>query len=202
MTNSPLLVGITGGIGSGKSTVSRFFTVLGIPVYNSDDRGKYLMIHDSGLIKNIKEAFGQESYFEDGSLNRTYLASEVFNNEEKLALLNSFVHPAVGNDFKKWIEMNSEAPYLLKESALLFETGIYQELNKNISVMAPKAMRIERVVLRDDHRSIQQIEDIIDKQSSDNQRRKLSDFLINNDGSELLIPQVLKIHQEILGLLS
>ena len=99
--SKPLLIGITGGIGSGKSTISRFFEVLGVPVYNSDDRGKYLMVNDEQLMNQIKSTFGGQSYFDDGGLNRAYLASEVFSNEEKLKTLNSYVHPAVGRDFEK-----------------------------------------------------------------------------------------------------
>ena len=198
--SKPLLIGITGGIGSGKSTVSRFFEVLGIPVYYSDDRAKRLMVTDQHLVAQIKSAFGAESYFEDGSLNRVYLASSVFSNEEKLKTLNGFVHPAVGRDFETWVNENANQAYVLKEAALLFETGIYQQLDKTICVMAQKELRIERVLLRDAHRSKQEVEDIIAKQISDGQRKKLSDFLIDNNGSELLIPQVLKIHQELLNL--
>ncbi|WP_420385423.1 dephospho-CoA kinase [Roseivirga sp.] len=196
----PLLVGITGGIGSGKSTVSRLFQILGVPVYNSDDRGKHLMVHHQPLIDQIRKAFGEDSYFGDGTLNRSYLASEVFSNEEKLKLLNSFVHPAVGEDFKSWIATHTDANYLLKETALLFETGIYKELDKSICVMASRSVRAERVVLRDEQRSMQEIENIMDKQLSDGQRRKLSDYLIDNNGDQLLIPQVLKIHDELSNL--
>ncbi|NVJ48075.1 MAG: dephospho-CoA kinase, partial [Cytophagia bacterium] len=146
--------------------------------------------------------FGEESYFEDGGLNRSYLASEVFSNEERLKILNGLVHPAVGRDFKNWIARHQNSPYLLKEAALLFETGIYQELDKTISVIAPNSIRMGRVLLRDEQRSRQQIEDIMAKQVSDNQRKKLSDYLIDNSGVELLIPQVLKIHQSLLSLLS
>lgn len=200
--SKPLLVGITGGIGSGKSTVSQFFQILGIPVYNSDDNGKRLMVEDDQLIAGVKAEFGVQSYFEDGGLNRSYLASEVFSNEERLKVLNSLVHPAVGRDFKNWVANQQGSPYLLKEAALLFETGIYQELDKTISVMAPTSIRTERVLLRDEQRSRQQIEDIMTKQVSDAPRKKLSDYLIDNGGAELLIPQVLKIHQSLLGLFS
>lgn len=200
--SKPLLVGITGGIGSGKSTISQFFKILGIPVYNSDDNGKRVMVEDAQLIDNVKSEFGEESYFEDGGLNRSYLASEVFSNEERLKILNGLVHPAVGRDFKNWIARHQNSPYLLKEAALLFETGIYQELDKTISVMAPNSIRMGRVLLRDEQRSRQQIEDIMAKQVSDNQRKKLSDYLIDNSGAELLIPQVLKIHQSLLSLFS
>lgn len=198
--SKPLLIGITGGIGSGKSIVSRFFQVLGTPIYYSDDRAKHLMVADKELVAQIVAAFGAESYFKDGSLNRAYLASAVFSNEEKLKVLNSFVHPAVGRDFDLWVKDNSDSPYLLKEAALLFETGIYQQLDKTICVIARKELRIERVLLRDAHRSKQEVEDIIARQISDGQRKKLADYLIDNDGAHLLIPQVLDIHQELLDL--
>lgn len=198
--SKPLLIGITGGIGSGKSTVSRFFEILGIPVYYSDDRAKQLMVTDQQLVAQIKSAFGADSYFDDGSLNRAYLASSVFSNEENLHHLNGFVHPAVGRDFEAWVEENINEVYVLKEAALLFETGIYQKLDKTICVMARRELRIERVLLRDAQRSKQQVEDIISKQNSDAQRKKLADFLIDNNGNELLIPQVLKIHKALLNL--
>lgn len=198
--SKPLLIGITGGIGSGKSTISRFFEVLGVPVYNSDDRGKYLMVNDEQLMNQVKSTFGGQSYFDDGSLNRAYLASEVFSNEEKLQKLNSFVHPAVGRDFENWAEGNMHEPYVLKEAALLFEAGIYKQLDKTICVMASKSLRMERVFLRDEQRSQEEIENIIERQISDGQRKKLADYLVDNNGTELLIPQVLKIHQELLNL--
>lgn len=197
---SPLLVGITGGIGSGKSTASKIFEILGIPVYYADDRGKLLMTEDQSLVASIRETFGPRSYFEDGTLNRAYLASEVFSNEERLAILNSLVHPAVAKDFEIWAKKYSQTPYLLKEAALLFEAGSYQQLDKTICVLAKRSVRIERILLRDEQRSVQEIEQIIDRQTSDGQRKKLSDFIINNDGDELLIPQVLSIHQELLNL--
>lgn len=198
--SKPLLVGITGGIGSGKSIVSKFFHVLGVPIYNSDDRGKYLMTEDDQLVEQVKSAFGSQSYFEDGSLNRSYLAAEVFPNQEKLQTLNDLVHPAVGRDFENWVNLNFDHPYLMKEAALLFETGIYKQLDKVICVMAPEEVRLDRVLLRDTQRSLEQIEDIMNRQVSDSKRKKLSDSLINNDGTELLIPQVLKLHQDFLNL--
>lgn len=196
--NKPLLVGITGGIGSGKTTVAKVFQVLNIPIYFADDRGKYLLANDDDLKAKVQEIFGAQSYSQDGNLNRAYLAKEVFSDEEKLAQLNGLVHPAVADDFTQWVENNKEHEFVLKEAALLFETGTYKQLDKTISVMAAKSTRIERVLLRDDQRSRAEVENIIAKQTSDNQRKKLSDFLIQNEGKELLIPQVLKIHQELL----
>ena len=196
--SKPVLVGITGGIGSGKSICSDLFQLLGVPVYNSDNQGKRLMVEDTQLVDSIKAEFGSESYFDDGSLNREYLAAKVFPNKEQLEVLNALVHPAVGRDFENWISQNLGHPYLLKEAALLYETGIYQKLDKNVCVLASKEVRMERVLLRDEQRGKEQVENIMEKQVSDNQRKKLSDFLIQNSGEELLIPQVLKIHQSLL----
>lgn len=196
--NKPLLVGITGGIGSGKTTVAKIFQVLNVPIYFADDRGKFLLANDEELKAKVIEKFGTKSYTDDGALNRTYLAREVFSNEEKLTQLNGLVHPAVAKDFTSWVDLHTGYDYLIKEAALLFETESYKQLDKTISVMAAKSTRIERVLLRDDQRSKTDVENIMAKQTSDNQRKKLSDYLIQNEGKELLIPQVLKIHQELL----
>lgn len=193
-----LLIGITGGIGSGKSTVAKIFNILGIPVYSADDRAKWLMSNDPDLKDQIIANFGKESYFEDGSLNRSYLASRVFNDEEKISIINSFVHPAVKKDFEKWV-LNHNSPYVLKEAALLFESGSYKDLDKVINVSAPLKIRINRVLLRDPQRSENQINDIINKQLPDEEKNLKADFVIKNSDNRLLIPQVMQIHQLLLG---
>jgi dephospho-CoA kinase len=197
-TNRPLLVGITGGIGSGKSTACRVFSILGVPIYFADDRAKWLMSYDLDLKKAIIENFGGESYSEDGSLNRAYLASVVFADEKKVAVINGLVHPAVKKDFEKWAE-NQTAAYVLKEAALLFESGSYQELDKIINVSAPLQTRITRVLMRDRHRTEKQVHEIIDKQLSDEEKNSKSDFVIKNSDNKLLIPQVLEIHKKLLA---
>lgn len=145
-----LKIGITGGIGSGKSTVCRLFEELGIPVYNADERAKYLMQHEHYLIDEIKKNFGEEVY-ENGQLNRALLASKVFHDKEKVNLLNSLVHPAVFRDSERWIEEQQTAhpPYAIKEAALLIEAGSYKYLDKLIVVTAPLAVRLQRVCERD-----------------------------------------------------
>ncbi|GHE50420.1 dephospho-CoA kinase [Roseivirga thermotolerans] len=198
--NKPRLIGITGGIGSGKSTVTKMFQLLGVPVYYADDRGKQLMIESDTLRQGIAEAFGAESYLPNGELNRSYLASRVFSNPQELAILNSLVHPAVAQDFDQWAAGYQSVPYVLKEAALLFETESYKQLDQTICVMAPRAVRLERVLLRDEQRNRQQVEDIMERQVGDAQRKKLADYLIDNSGNALVIPQVLQIHKSLLGL--
>lgn len=200
MTRShPLLVGLTGGIGSGKSTVAKIFSILGIPIYYADDRAKWLMAFNEELKKQILTHFGPESYSGDGSLNRSYLAETVFGDEEKIKIINSLVHPAVKKDFEKWVALQS-SPYVLKEAALLFETGSYKDLDKTINVSAPLKIRITRILLRDLHRNEKQVNAIIDKQMPDEEKNQMADFVIKNSDNKLLIPQVLQIHQELLNL--
>ena len=195
--SKPLLVGLTGGIGSGKTTVSKMFVSLGIPVYYADDRGKWLMNHDVELKAQVVAQFGEESYTAEGALNRAYLAERVFSDEAQLARLNALVHPAVGRDFAAWVQAHSQSPYLIKEAALIFEAGSYKQLDKVITVSAPKEERIRRVLLRDVQRSRQQVEDIIGKQLSENERKRRADYLIDNSGKALVIPQVLEVDKEL-----
>lgn len=197
--HKPLLVGITGGIGSGKSTVARIFSILGIPIYYADDRAKWLMANDPKLKKQIMDHFGNESYSEDGILNRAFLATKVFADEEKVKIINSLVHPAVRLDFENWSNAQN-SHYVLKEAALLFETGSYKDLDKVINVSTPIKIRISRVLMRDPHRNEKQINDIIDKQLPDEEKNKLADFIIKNTDNKMLIPQVLEIHNQLLKL--
>lgn len=193
----PKLVGITGGIGSGKSTVARIFTILGIPVYYADDRAKRLMAEDYELKTAISENFGKEAYDQNGVLNRDYLAKHVFADPEKVKTINALVHPAVKKDFEGWVAQQT-TPYILKEAALLFETGSYKALDKTINVSSPLVTRMTRIMARDPHRSEEQIHQIIDKQLPDEDKNALADFVIKNTDNKLLIPQVLKIHEELL----
>ena len=196
MYNNPLLIGVTGGIGAGKSVVCKIFESLGIPVYNADDRAKWLMAHDQWLMENIKSHFGKEAYLEGYGLNRTFLASVVFNNEDKLTQLNRLVHPKVGEDFALWIKKNPAPPYLIKEAALLFESGAYKQLNKVINVHAPASLRKTRVLSRDPYRKAPDIDNIIKRQLGDRQREEKADYNIINDDSNLVIPQVLRLHEQ------
>lgn len=196
ISHHPKLVGITGGIGSGKSTVAKIFSILGIPIYSADDRAKWLMSNNQELKTKIQEAFGEESYLEDGSVNRSFLASHVFADDKNVKIINALVHPAVKSDFESWVK-EQKTTYILKEAALLFETGSYKDLDKVINVSAPLKTRITRIVLRDPHRTEQQIHAIIDQQLPDEQKNNLADYVIKNSDNKLLIPQVLKIHQEL-----
>ncbi|WP_144604554.1 dephospho-CoA kinase [Algoriphagus algorifonticola] len=196
MSPKPKLVGITGGIGSGKSTVAKIFEILGIPVYYADDRAKSLMNHDSELKKQIIQEFGEESYNSEGDLNRKYLASTVFSDPEKVKKINSMVHPAVGRDFETWAGSQS-TPYVLKEAALIFETGGEKKLDAVINVSSPLKIRVNRVLMRDPHRSLEQINQIIDQQIPDEDKNERADFVIKNTENKMLIPQVLEIHQKL-----
>ena len=193
MKNRALKIGITGGIGSGKTTVCHIFETLGIPVYYADDRAKALMIEDENLIKGIKNLFGDAAYFDDGSLNRKHISEIAFSNPLKLNELNALVHPAVHADGERWHEAQTDAPYTLKEAALHFESGGFRLMDKMICVVAPEEVRIERVLLRGGL-SRSEIEARMSKQLSDEEKIKQSDFVIYNDAQTGLIQQVLAIH--------
>lgn len=191
----PIQIGITGGIGSGKSLICRIFHVLGVPVYDADSRAKKLMTTDGILIDQIKKEFGTLSYDEKGELNRELLGKTVFNQPDKLARLNALVHPRVAWDYKRWISEQSEARYCLKEAALLFEAGSYQLLDKIIVVAASDELRIKRVLQRDPHRNKEEVERIISNQMPQEEKIKRADYVIKNDESELVVPQVVKLHE-------
>jgi dephospho-CoA kinase len=195
--NHPLKVGITGGIGAGKSTATKIFSLLGVPVYYADDRAKWLMKTDKNITEAIIKKFGEDSYLSDGSLNRVFLAETVFSNPEKVSQINSIVHPAVAKDFLEWTESQS-APYVLKEAALIFETEGHKSLDYVINVSSPLRIRISRVLMRDPHRTEAQVNQIIDHQLPDEQKNELADFTLKNTDNKLLIPQVLSIHKKLI----
>ena len=188
-------VGITGGIGSGKTTVAKIFEVLGIAVYYADDAAKRLMMEDAALKEKIEQAFGKDTY-DNGILNRAKLSSLVFNNPEKLALLNGIVHPATIADADKWMQQQT-TPYVLKEAALIFESGASTHLDKVIGVFTPVELRIQRVMQRDNI-SEEAVKARISKQMDEAEKMRLCDYVIKNDEQELLIPQVLKIHEDLI----
>lgn len=192
----PLQVGITGGIGSGKSLVCRIFQVLGVPTYDADSRAKSIMTTDGILISDIRKEFGELSYHPDGSLNRAYLGSVVFNDPVKLARLNTLVHPRVGVDYNRWVKDQGNRPYVVKEAALLFESGSYKTLNAVIVVRAPEALRIERVLKRDPNRSRADVDHIIHNQMPEEKKAERADYVIWNDDQHLVIPQVLALHKK------
>ncbi len=188
------IVGLTGGIGTGKTTVSEIFKKLGIPVYNSDIEAKKLMHTDKELIKKISNLFGKDIY-KDNLLDRKKLAAEVFSNKEKLNRLNAIVHPAVKQDFELWA-LRQNSLYQIKESAILFESGIYKNVDKIITVTAPLNLRIKRLIKRD-NTSQEEIKKRINNQLDEKFKTDNSDFIIDNNTSKLLIPQVLLIHNNL-----
>jgi len=190
-----LKVGITGNIGSGKTTVSKIFEVLGIPVFYADDAAKNVMVNDPILIDAIKITFGKASYFDDGTLNRKHIAAIVFNNEAELDKLNAIVHPATFRAFDNWLLSHQYAPYILKEAALLFESDSYKMCDKTIMVTAPLEMRIKRVMLRDNLPE----DEILKREArqfTEEKKLQLADYSINNNEKELVIPQVLALHRQ------
>lgn len=192
-----LKIGLTGGIGSGKSTVAKIFETLGIPVYYADAEAKRLMNSSETLKKVIRQNFGEATY-ENDQLNRKYLAGIVFNNPEKLELLNALIHPVTINDAEQWMQQQS-APYSIKEAALLFESGAAENLDFIVGVYAPQALRIKRVMKRDGL-TTDEIMKRINRQVNEEMKMKLCDFVITNNEQELLVPQVLKLHQHFSGL--
>jgi dephospho-CoA kinase len=194
-------IGITGGIGSGKSTVCRIFAQLGIPVYYADDRAKILLQESSELRKGLLQAFGSKVYGKEGVLDRKYLAEIVFNDKQKLEILNSIVHPAVYTDSQQWQQKQAMlgALYTLKEAALLYETGTYKVLDKIIVVTAPEEVRIKRVMARDKV-SREAVLARINKQMPQRKKEELADFVITNLELESMDIQVQKIHQQLMKL--
>jgi dephospho-CoA kinase len=191
---APLQIGITGGIGSGKSLVCKIFQCLGVPVYDADSRAKALMTTDGILIEQIKKEFGNLAYHTDGTLNRKHIGEAAFGDPEKLKKLDAMVHPRVAANYAQWVDEQT-TPYVIKEAALLFEAGSYKNLDKIIVVSAPEQLRVKRVVVRDPQRSEQMVKDIIGNQMPDAEKISRADFVVMNDESQLVIPQVLRLHQ-------
>ena len=190
-------IGLTGGMGSGKTTVGKVFEVLGIPVYYADDAAKKLMNEDEVLKEKIKKEFG-ESIYKEEKLDRQKLADIVFTSPEKLSLLNALVHPATLKDAETWMQIQT-TPYCIKEAALIFESGAHKHLDFIIGITAPAPLRILRSMQRD---GITREEVIarMDKQLNDIIKMKLCDFVIKNDEQEMLLPQVIALHHQLLSL--
>lgn len=192
-----LKIGITGGIGSGKTTVCRIFELLGAKVYYADLSGKYLLQHNPSVIEKIKKLFGNDIYDVKGNLDRGKLAGIVFKDKEKLKALEAIVHPAVKQDFEDWLTENKKETFILKEAALLFEAGSYKDLDKIIVVAAPQEIRAARVVKRDST-SLQSVLERMENQWPEEKKIEMADFILHNDNKQLLIPQIIELHKKLI----
>lgn len=190
-----LRVGLTGGIGSGKSTVAKIFETLGIPVYYADDRAKELMNTNEALREKIKQLLGPEAY-ENNILRRDVVASKVFSNAVLLQQLNALVHPITIAEAEAWMQAQ-QAPYAIKEAALLFEAGADKALDYIITVTAPQELRLKRVMQRDGS-TAQKVQERMSKQMPEAEKISRSHFVIYNDEAQLLIPQVINLHQQLI----
>ena len=190
-----MIVGLTGGIGSGKTTVAKQFKKLGIPVYIADEEAKKLMNKSKIIKRKLVELFGEDAYL-NGKLNRPFIANIIFNNKKILEKMNAIVHPRVAKHFKKWV-LKQESPYVIKEVAILFENGGYKACDYVITVVAPKDLRIKRLLERDDT-SKEKIQSIMKNQWTDDEKAKLSHYVIDNVNLDNTKTQVLQIHQDLL----
>ncbi len=190
-----LRIGLTGGIGSGKTTVARIFEVLGVPVYYADEAAKKLMNLEADLKKQIIHHFGEESY-SDNTLNRSFLASVVFSDPEKTKLINSIIHPATLADAASWMDLQ-KSPYAVKEAALIFEAGADKYLDLVIGVHAPFELRLQRAMQRD-HLTEEAVLARMEKQMDGEEKMNRCDIIIDNDEKQLLIPQVIAVHEKLL----
>lgn len=192
-----LRIGVTGGIGTGKTTVCKIFEAMGYPVFYADTEAKNVMVDNKDLVEDIKGIFGAEVYSKEGKLDRVYLSRIVFQDRHKLDKLNALVHPATIKAYENW-ERQQQAELTFKEAALLFETGTYKLSDYNLLIVAPQELRIKRVMERD-QLTREAVLARIDKQMIDEEKRKLADFVIDNDEIHALIPQVLKVRDQLLA---
>ena len=196
--SAALKVGLTGGIGSGKSIVARIFKVLGIPCYDSDFHARNITETSPEVRNKIIETFGTNAYLPSGKYNRKEMSERVFNDSSILKELNSIVHPALESDYLKWYSQFESLPFVLKEAALLYEAGSYKQLDRMIVVTAPETLRVRRTLQRDPSRSQSQVENIIKNQWKEEDKVKLADFVIVNDDTELIMPQILNIYEQLI----
>lgn len=187
-----LKIGITGGIGSGKTMICKMFSVLGIPVYNADHKASGLMEEEPDVVQKLEASFG-EKIFKNGKIDRRALAEIVFSNKEALELLNSIVHPVVRRDFISWLDNKRDHPYVIKESAILFETGTYLELDAVILVTAPELLRLKRVIERD-NTSEESVRTRMANQWTDERKEAMAELVIKNDNTIPVLPVVLRLH--------
>ena len=196
--STPLQIGVTGGIGSGKSVVCELFSCLGAAVYNADARAKWLTNHHEDIRREVTALLGPATYNSEGKYDTAFVASIVFQNETLLKKLNAIIHPVVQEDTAQWVARHSGAAYVIKEAAIMKAAGDGNTLDFVIVVEAPASLRVARILKRDS-RSEQEIRAIIDRQVSDEVRTSIADFIITNDENAALIPQVLQLHERFLA---
>jgi dephospho-CoA kinase len=192
----PLKIGITGGIGSGKSIICKIFHELGVPIYYADEEAKKLVKEHPEIKNEIVKEFGSDTYSASGELERTKLSEIVFKNPDLLKKLNLIIHPRVKQHFLDWSAQFEDLPYVIKEAAIIFESGSYKHLDKVIMVYAPEELRIRRVLQREGM-SEESIRERMKNQISEEEKIKKSDFIIYNDETRLIVPQILDLHQKI-----
>lgn len=192
-----MIVGLTGNIGSGKSYVANIFTKKGIPVYNSDDKAKYLMQHNPELIAAITTLFGPKAYT-NNQLNRQFIAEKIFTDKSLLQKINALVHPAVQKDFENWTKKNEQAPFVIKEAAILIESGAYKQCDVIILITAPDEIRKQRIRKRD-NMSDQQILERMANQMPAKEKIPFANYIITNDGISVVTEQINKIYHQLLN---
>ena len=189
-------IGLTGGIGSGKTTVSKVFAALGVPIFYADEAGRTVLDDDKEVRKAVTKLLGRSAYGEDGRANRKEIASMVFRHPESLEALSAIVHPAVGRAWERFKSRNADADYVVKEVAILFESGSDKDMDAVIAVTAPEALRIERVMARDGS-TAEEVQDRMNRQLSEAERVERSNHIILNDGSQPILPQVLDLDAQL-----
>jgi len=192
------VIGVTGGIGSGKTTCCQIFECMGIPAYYADDRAKRLMNEDQTVIDKVKSLLGENAYTKDAQLNRAYIADQIFNDKALLQKMNGIIHPAVAQDAVRWA-MQQKSPYVLYEAALLVENKSYQNMAKLIVVSCPEEIRISRVLERDST-SKEAVEARMKNQLPEQDKIKVADYIIDNSGEKSIIPQIFAIHNQLINL--
>jgi dephospho-CoA kinase len=190
-------IGITGGIGSGKSTICKIFETLHIPVYYADVEARRLTNTHPNIVKGVKKLFGEDIYI-NNCLDRKRVGQIVFEDQTLLQQLNEVIHPVVADHFSQWLYENRNAPYVLKEAAILFESGAYKQVDKIITVTSPEELRIKRVMQRDGF-SYEEVKSRINNQIDEQERVERADFVIYCNDKDLVVPQVLKVHSQLMN---
>jgi len=190
-------LGLTGGIGSGKTTVAKIFESLGVPVYYSDYWAKELTNSNNEIVSKLKKEFGNEIYSKDNTLNKPLLSEIIFNDKSKLEIVNNIIHPIVRNHFDEWVKTQekSDKKYIIKEAAILFESGAYKQVTKTIIVSTGLNLRIKRIQKRDNITESEILKKVA-SQMPEEEKIKLSDYIIYNNENDMLLPQVLKFHDK------